>query len=482
MADSTNKTYFDYLRDCGCTGTSDINDVLPCSDQAEDVNFNNIGTNYSSTNVRNALVEVDNKRVDNGSDILARVKKEGDNFYGDLVAEFPETVEVGRVKPTADGVTLEGTSIVTLDAPNAKITGHASLVGYTLTVGEGGLIVPVLKATPLLSWNDTDSTGTALLNQAYTDLGVTATTTEIVDKWSYKAVITGTASAALNLTFQLKIDGVAIATTQAQPVLIGQNGISVEFTEVSTYASGSVFTLEAQIDEATGTYTVDYIDFTVSKFTSATSATWGAITGTLSSQADLQSALDAKSSTSHVHASNIITYDNTISGLASTNVKTAIDELAVQPTIVLSGASTATTQEPTAVDTELQVEFGPAQTFTDVSLAVDGTITFNTAGKYEVDFTAHYGRLGSTGVSLLLYRMLLDDVQYGVTMQSKVDNANVLMPYAQSFDIEVTAGQTLKMQIMRDSTGDNSGGLFAVSPTKVGWADAPTASVQVTKK
>jgi hypothetical protein len=56
---------------------------------------------------------------------------------------------------------------------------------------------------------------------------------------------------------------------------------------------------------------------------------WGDITGTLSSQTDLQSALNGKSDTSHTHASSVITYDNGVSGLTATNVKAAIDELAV---------------------------------------------------------------------------------------------------------------------------------------------------------
>ena len=301
MADNINKTYFDYLRACGCENPEEVAGVVPCSDAAEDVSFNNIGTNYQATNVRNALIEVDGKRVQNGSDILDRVKKTGDSMSGDLVFENPITNEVGRLAPLANGIGIEASTLVTMDTPNVAVSGWSTLIGYTLTVGQDGLIVPVLTTVPELSWNDTDNSGTTLLNQAYTDLKVTATTTEIIDKWEYKAVVTGTASGPLNLTFQLKADGTPIATTQSAVVVTGQAGIAVSFSEVSTYASGTVFTLEAQIDEATGTYTVDFIDFTVNKLSALAGTTWGSITGTLSAQSDLQAALDTKADLSHNH-------------------------------------------------------------------------------------------------------------------------------------------------------------------------------------
>ena len=295
MADSINKSYFDYIRDCGCDGTeTDTPDVVPCSDQAEDVNFNNIGTNYQSTDVRSALIEIDNKRVINGSDILARVQKTGDSMSGDLVFENPITSEIGAISPQLDSLDIRANALVKLDSPNFGVSGYSSLVGYTLTVGQGGLIVPVLTTVPELSWNDVNNVAVPLQNQSYTDLGVSVTTTEIIDKWDYKAVITGTASVGLNLTFQLKADGVAIATTQASAVLSGTNGTSVSFSDVSTYASGTVFTIEAQIDEASGTYSVDFIDFTINKLSALAGTVWGSVTGTISDQSDLQNELNLK--------------------------------------------------------------------------------------------------------------------------------------------------------------------------------------------
>lgn len=64
------------------------------------------------------------------------------------------------------------------------------------------------------------------------------------------------------------------------------------------------------------------------------SVAWGAITGTLSAQTDLQTALNLKANTSALAAVATsgdavdVDYDNTTSGLTATDVQAAIDELA----------------------------------------------------------------------------------------------------------------------------------------------------------
>ena len=69
--------------------------------------------------------------------------------------------------------------------------------------------------------------------------------------------------------------------------------------------------------------------------------------------------------------------------------------------VLLNAASTASSQEPTELDTALQIEFGIAQTTDDVEIAATGAITFKTAGKYIVSPFFQYGRGGSVGVSNL---------------------------------------------------------------------------------
>jgi len=54
---------------------------------------------------------------------------------------------------------------------------------------------------------------------------------------------------------------------------------------------------------------------------------WGDITGTLSTQIDLQNALNAKAGISHSHDANESSYDNNVSGLTAIDVQDAITEL-----------------------------------------------------------------------------------------------------------------------------------------------------------
>jgi len=54
---------------------------------------------------------------------------------------------------------------------------------------------------------------------------------------------------------------------------------------------------------------------------------WGDITGTLSTQIDLQNALNAKAGISHSHDANDSSYDNNVSGLTAIDVQDAITEL-----------------------------------------------------------------------------------------------------------------------------------------------------------
>ena len=147
------------------------------------------------------------------------------------------------------------------------------------------------------------------------------------------------------------------------------------------------------------------------------------------------------------------------------------------------GISLATSQQPATTDTAIQVEFGVAQTGTHghADLAVDGTVTFNRAGKYRLSFNAHFGRLGSVGSSLLFGRFLHNGVQYGSTMHAKLDDSDVLRPYSNTFSIVVQAGDILTMEIYRDSGGSDSGGLFSSQPALTGGNLSPSASLSVTK-
>ena len=77
-------------------------------------------------------------------------------------------------------------------------------------------------------------------------------------------------------------------------------------------------------------------------------------------------------------------------------------------------------------------------------------------------------------------RYLLNGVQIGNSLAAKVDNANTLVPWSSSIQFTATAGDVVTVEIIRDSAGNDSGGLFSVTST-TGWNIAPCASVQIYK-
>lgn len=148
---------------------------------------------------------------------------------------------------------------------------------------------------------------------------------------------------------------------------------------------------------------------------------------------------------------------------------------------VLSGFSSAASQQPSAVDTPLQIEFGAGTVTTDATLASNGTLTFNTAGDYSVSLFLRFGRTSGVGTSIILNRFLINDVQGLNSNAVKLNDADIIVPFSTSLIIAATAGMTFKLQIARDSGGINNGGVFRVLPTTLAWNLAPSATIVVSK-
>ena len=149
---------------------------------------------------------------------------------------------------------------------------------------------------------------------------------------------------------------------------------------------------------------------------------------------------------------------------------------------VLRAASTAT-QNPTAADTPLQVTFGSAQGSASdpVMINAAGLVTFNAAGNYAVRVKLQQGRTGSTGTSILLSRILINGAQYGSPAAVKMENPNVIAVTESRVVLNPTAGQTFSVQIMRDSSGNNSGGLVPQAATVTSWGTAPSALLVISR-
>ena len=141
---------------------------------------------------------------------------------------------------------------------------------------------------------------------------------------------------------------------------------------------------------------------------------------------------------------------------------------------ILRGFSTAAVQQPTTLGTAIQVEFGAAKAASELSLAVNGTLTCNVSGAYAIRFKLQFGRSGATGISYLMTRILKNGVQFGVTQSTRLSSSDSIIPTDSRVVIELLAGDTVKMELIRDSLGANSGGLYQ-QVSSHGWIAAPSA-------
>ena len=138
-------------------------------------------------------------------------------------------------------------------------------------------------------------------------------------------------------------------------------------------------------------------------------------------------------------------------------------------------------QNPSAVNTPLQITFGSAQATADVSVSAAGVITFNTSGNYLIDIFLRFGRSTSTGNAIILNRILKNGAQILNSNGLILSAATQTIPFSAAIPLTMAAGDTMTMEVARDSAGTNDGGLFAVSPTIAGWNIVPSATVVVNK-
>jgi len=140
-----------------------------------------------------------------------------------------------------------------------------------------------------------------------------------------------------------------------------------------------------------------------------------------------------------------------------------------------------TTQNPSAVDTPLQVTFGPAHSTTEFDISAAGAITCNVTGSYELKFNYRFARTSGTGTAILVLRYLINGTAAGAPITCELTGAGDVIPYSASVPTALTAGAILTVEILRDSSGNNDGGLAPFTPTLAGWGAVGSAQVTIDK-
>lgn len=183
--------------------------------------------------------------------------------------------------------------------------------------------------------------------------------------------------------------------------------------------------------------------------------------------------------------------DNTSGAITPAGVREVFTQMADSALYAAAGikevellrAPSIIAQAPTAVDTALQLVFGAAQKSVSdpVMINAAGLVTFNVAGNYAVRIKLQCGRTGASGTSILLSRLLLSGTQIGSAACVKLTQTDATTPTESRVVLNPTAGQTLAVQIMRDSAGSNFGGVYQQAATVTAWGTAPSALLVISR-
>jgi hypothetical protein len=237
--------------------------------------------------------------------------------------------------------------------------------------------------------------------------------------------------------------------------------------DTSVSVDDFVIGTDAEDDDVTKNYSIGSIIALVPD------TAWGDITGTLSDQTDLQTALNTKQDTL-ISGTNIKTVGG-ISLLGSGDIPNS----AAQYVFQIKGTS-YDLQNPSG-NTALQVEFGATQSAPNVDILASGDIVFSTAGNYLVNTFISVTKEGVSGsVSVFAFRALINGIQVGDPKVFKIIEANLLTPYELTIPVVVNATDVLTYEIMKDSSGNDSGRLEGTN--LLGWVGTtPSAQIEVWK-
>lgn len=148
---------------------------------------------------------------------------------------------------------------------------------------------------------------------------------------------------------------------------------------------------------------------------------------------------------------------------------------------VLRASSSQVPQEPSTTGEILQINFGAVQNTTQALLDSNGSFTIKEAGTYSFQTRFQVGRTGSVGTSLIYIRPLINGIETCPPSAFRLSSADTLIPYTCIFEFTLNVNDVVSFQLIRDSAGHDSGGLYFF-PSSHGWTSATPSSVILFKK
>lgn len=146
-------------------------------------------------------------------------------------------------------------------------------------------------------------------------------------------------------------------------------------------------------------------------------------------------------------------------------------------------ASSFADQIPTGQNAPYHVEFGAAQSTPDIDLDVNGNVTFLSDGNYFFEIFGNVERQGNSGgIAQLMYRVLINGTQHGITRGVDLNSVGIMIPITISEPLpNIGVGNVLSFEILRDANGVNQGALYPHVISGGVWTTVPSASITIWK-
>ena len=185
---------------------------------------------------------------------------------------------------TSGNLTIDLSSYLTSGTAASTYQTLAGMSSYLTTATAASTYAVIAAGQPTAG-----TTGQVLTKNSGTNYDSSWATLIPGDRYLTSSTTSNTVSNG-NKTFTI---GTGLSYTPTQNITISYDASNHMHGEVLTYNSGTgALSVDVNHHTGSGTYTAWVVN--VGGVTPATSVAWGAITGTLSAQTDLQSALDAK--------------------------------------------------------------------------------------------------------------------------------------------------------------------------------------------
>src|SRR3546814_1606977 len=101
------------------------------------------------------------------------------------------------------------------------------------------------------------------------------------------------------------------------------------------------------------------------------------------------------------------------------------------------------------------------------------------SGQYLLEVSLRLSRTAATGAAIIYTRALYNGAQTLASSSATLTDLAAVVPVTHTILVNAAVNDTFKMQIMRDSTGLNNGGLKQDTPTASGWIASDRKSTRL---